>query len=98
MVKIIISLSKKYVISVRNMYYHKILRIISFLSLIDNLVMKNYPEETENEVQKVESVPLHSETEVGYKMLHFFLICIMRGGIKVHPTLRSPMAYCASPG
>jgi hypothetical protein len=28
----------------------------------------------------------------------FFLICIVGGGIKVHSTLRPPMAYCASPG
>jgi hypothetical protein len=28
----------------------------------------------------------------------FFLICIVGGEIKVHSTLRAPMAYCASPG
>jgi hypothetical protein len=27
----------------------------------------------------------------------FFLICIVGGGIKMHSTLRPPMAYCAAP-
>jgi hypothetical protein len=28
-------------------------------------------------------------------LINFFLICIVRGGINVHSTLRPPIAYCA---